>query len=46
MSLFIELLMLLRIGKGGELVDAERRRLEELPARAWTISSVRSPSWS
>lgn len=47
MSLFIELLMLLRIGKGGELVDAEkRRRLEELPARAWTISPVRSPSWS
>jgi len=45
MSLFIELLMLLRTGKGGELVDAEkRRRLEELPARAWTISSVRSPS--
>jgi len=47
MSLFIELLILLRIGKGEELVDAERRRrLEELPARAWTMSSVRSPSWS
>jgi len=47
MSLFIELLMLLRIGNGGELVDAEKtRRPEALPTRAWMMSSVRSPSWS
>ena len=47
MSLLIEWLILLRIGRGGELVDAERKNGSAVDlARVPTISSVKFPSWS